>query len=115
MAQLLLSSLRRPNYLLCARTVLSAATIAAASRATPSFVSQRCFSGNIPCRDEVSRANEASQFPPSTGDTIFAKIINKELPAAIVHEDEKVLGSSSSVGSLLAFQYNAISPGRAFQ
>jgi hypothetical protein len=40
--------------------------------------------------DEVEKAQKAS--PPSTaGDTIFAKIIRKEIPAKIIFEDEQVI------------------------
>ena len=46
------------------------------------------------CNDEVEKAKLASeaadkyQFQPQ--DTIFSKIIRKEIPADIIYEDEKV-------------------------
>ncbi len=39
--------------------------------------------------DEVSKAQEAAGGA-KTGPTIFTKILSKEIPAAIVHEDDKV-------------------------
>lgn len=41
--------------------------------------------------DEVSKAQEAAKDTGiSSEPTIFAKIVNKEIPAEIIHEDEKV-------------------------
>ena len=43
--------------------------------------------------DEVSKAQEAAKDASKSREepTIFAKIINKEIPANIIHEDDKVL------------------------
>jgi len=41
--------------------------------------------------DEVKKAQEASDAPPNKGTTIFQKIIDKEIPAKIVYEDDDVL------------------------
>ena len=39
--------------------------------------------------DEVEKAKKEAQSP-SGGETIFSKIIRKEIPAEILHEDEQV-------------------------
>ena len=64
--------------------------------ARPLFAwSLRCYHSSSlhhgPLNDEVERAKEAAtarrrKYEP----TIFSKIINKEIPAKIVHEDDKV-------------------------
>ena len=44
--------------------------------------------------DEVKKAQEAADkgaAGASSEPTIFTKIINKEIPSNIIHEDEKVL------------------------
>lgn len=43
--------------------------------------------------DEVKKAQEAADkgAGASSEPTIFAKILNKEIPANIIHEDDKVL------------------------
>jgi len=40
--------------------------------------------------DEVERARTAMP-PTDSGDTIFGKIIRKEIPAKIIYEDDTVL------------------------
>ena len=39
--------------------------------------------------DEVEKAQKA-QVPKEKGDTIFGKIVRKELPANIIYEDDEV-------------------------
>ena len=39
--------------------------------------------------DEVEKAQKA-QIPKKGGDTIFGKIVRKELPANIIYEDDEV-------------------------
>jgi len=48
-------------------------------------VNYRLFS-----EDEVSRAASAT-FSKTPSTTVFSRILNKELPADIVYEDDKVL------------------------
>jgi len=40
------------------------------------------------CSDEVEKAKAATST--SNTDTVFSKIIKKEIPADVVHEDDKV-------------------------
>ena len=78
---------------------------------TSLFLTARCFTvssghalsvqcGHAQCRhnsscsgDEVDKAHSAAEERAQTGTqepTIFTKIINKEIPASIVYEDDKV-------------------------
>ena len=41
--------------------------------------------------DEVKKAQDAAATPIKKGTTIFQKIIDKEIPAKIVYEDDEVL------------------------
>lgn len=63
-------------------------TTAAALSFAPRILSgHSCFStGRNLCNDEVEKAKQAREG----GDTIFGKILRKEIPADIVYEDDKV-------------------------
>ena len=84
-----LHALRRTNFY-ASKLLLTAA--AALSVAPKVLVAEFCTSGQ--CNDEVDKAKLAAeaadkyQFQPQ--DTIFGKIIRKEIPADIIYEDEKV-------------------------
>lgn len=54
------------------------------SKTNPKFSSQICFKS-----DEVGKAKQAATNISST--TIFTKIINKEIPAKIIYEDDLCL------------------------
>ena len=81
--------LGRANFY-ASRLLLTAA--AALSVAPKVLMAEFCSSGK--CNDEVEKAKLASeaaekyQFQPQ--DTIFGKILRKEVPADIIYEDEKV-------------------------
>ena len=71
------------------------ATATALSLAPRLIFSQICTSGD--CSDEVEKAKKAAEnykFQP-LHETIFGKILKKEIPADIVYEDEKVKRSSN--------------------
>lgn len=84
-----LHALHRTNF--CASKLLLTAA-AALSVAPKVLMAEFCTSGQ--CNDEVDKAKLAAeaadkyQFQPQ--DTIFGKIIRKEIPADIIYEDEKV-------------------------
>lgn len=84
-----LHALHRTN-LYASKLLLTAA--AALSVAPKVLMAEFCTSGQ--CNDEVDKAKLAAeaadkyQFQPQ--DTIFGKIIRKEIPADIIYEDEKV-------------------------
>ena len=81
--------LRRANV--CASRLLLTAA-AALSVAPKVLLADFCTSGD--CNDEVKKAKLAAeaaekyQFQPQ--DTIFSKILRKEIPADIIYEDEQV-------------------------
>ena len=84
-----LLALRRSATLLRASPALSA-TLLTAFPAVPralqssEFASQRCSASSM---SEVEKA----QYEKPGGDTIFGKIIRKEIPANIVYEDDECL------------------------
>lgn len=59
--------------------------------------------------DEVSRAQSAQPG----GDTIFGKIIRKEIPANIIYEDDQVRHLYSSSALSADVQISAEDPARA--
>lgn len=64
----------------------------------PQFVSSRNFSLQIPkMSDEIAKAQTAKPG----GDTIFGKIIRKEIPADIVYEDDQVFKHSQIISNCL--------------
>lgn len=79
--------LRRSNFY-ASRLFLTAA--AALSVAPKILMAEFCSTGK--CNDEVEKAKLASEaaekYQPQ--DTIFGKILRKEIPADIIYEDEKV-------------------------
>ena len=84
-----LHALRRTNFY-ASKLLLTAA--AALSVAPKVLAAEFCTNGH--CNDEVKKAKlsaeaaEKYQFQPQ--DTIFSKILRKEIPADIIYEDEKV-------------------------
>ena len=87
--EMALQALRRTNFY-ASKLLLTAA--AALSVAPKVLVAELCTNGQ--CNDEVEKAKLAAeaaekyQFQPQ--DTIFGKILRKEIPADIIYEDEKV-------------------------
>lgn len=79
--------LRRTNFY-ASRLFLTAA--AALSVAPKILTAEFCSTGK--CNDEVEKAKLASvaaeKYQPQ--DTIFGKILRKEIPADIIYEDDKV-------------------------
>jgi len=80
--------MRRSNFF-ASKLLLTAA--AAISVAPKLILAELCTNG-AQCSDEVQKAKLASEaaekYRPE--DSIFSKIIRKEVPADIIYEDEKV-------------------------
>ena len=87
--EMALQALRRTNFY-TSKLLLTAA--AALSVVPKVLVAEFCTNGK--CSDEAEKAKLAAeaaekyQFQPQ--DTIFGKILRKEIPADIIYEDEKV-------------------------
>ena len=90
--EMALHVLRRTNFYASKLLLTAAAALSVAPRL---LIAEFCTNGQ--CNDEVEKAKLAAeaadkyskyQFQPQ--DTIFSKIIRKEIPADIVYEDEKV-------------------------
>ncbi len=70
--------------------------------------------------DEVSKAQGAapSETNNMSGSTIFTKILNKEIPASIVHEDDQVRlqlkTPTRTAYELTVLLLNKTPPGRTF-
>ena len=90
--EMALHALRRTNFY-ASKLLLTAA--AALSVVPKMLAAEFCTNGH--CNDEVKNAKLAAevaekyQFQPQ--DTIFSKILRKEIPADIIYEDEKVSAS----------------------
>ena len=87
LTEMALFALRRSNFI-ASKLLLTAA--AAISVAPKLIMAEFCTDGK--CNDEVEKAKLASEaaekYQPQ--DSIFSKIIRKEIPADIIYEDEKV-------------------------
>ena len=87
-AKMALFAMRRSNFF-ASKLLLTAA--AAISVAPKLILAELCTNG-AQCSDEVEKAKLASEaaekYRPE--DSIFSKIIRKEVPADIIYEDEKV-------------------------
>ena len=77
--------LRRTNFY-ASRLFLTAA--AALSVAPKILTAEFCSTGK--CNDEVEKAKLAGAEKYQPQDTIFGKILRKEIPADIIYEDDKV-------------------------
>ena len=82
-----LSALRRSTFFTSKLLLTAAAAISVAPR-----LIRADFCSDGKCSDEVEKANVASEaaekYRPE--DSIFSRIIRKEIPADIIYEDEKV-------------------------
>ena len=86
-------SLLRQGFRLFSRKTLLA-TAAALSIAPRLIVGHSCFSTDkaLCSSDEVDKAKAAAADKiKNADDTIFGKIVRKEIPADIIYEDDKVL------------------------
>eukprot|EP00794_Sanderia_malayensis_P019481 gene19481-21405_t len=77
------------------KTIVLTATALSVSR-FGTFASSLSCPSDKNCNDEVNKAKEAAKVYAATGnnqrfDTVFGKILRKEIKADIVHEDDKCI------------------------
>lgn len=103
-SKMALCALRRNTFFVSKLFLTAAAAISVAPKL---ILAEFCTDGK--CSDEVEKAKLASEAAEKyrPDDSIFSKIIRKEVPADIVYEDEKV-GSLNIALYSLKFLQNSL-------